>query len=181
MWPRNAVRPCRYVGGMNVEELRAKIRTRHADSVDRFRAAVLGPEGRNGPDTKPINGRSPFPSISHPSVSDRHAAISVVGDVAELAWLQENPELSGLVMTLSIAGRHRLLGQRMSLPSGECDAWISEIIGEDLLPFLYRAGSLSGTGMVSTVYYKVFMNEQRAAVTKPAGVEHPELRPLTEL
>lgn len=166
---------------MNVGELRAKIRTRHANSVERFRAAVLGPEGRNGPDTMAVNGRSPFPSISHPSVSDRHAAISVVGDVADLAWLQENPELSGFVMTLSIAGRHRVLGQRMSLPSGECDAWISEIVGEDLLPFVYRAGSLSGTGMVSTVYYKIFMDEHKSAITKPAGVDHPQLRPLSEL
>ncbi|MFK0003130.1 hypothetical protein ACIQTZ_14055 [Paenarthrobacter sp. NPDC090520] len=128
-----------------------------------------------------MNGRSPFPSISHPSVSDRHAAISVVGDVAELAWLQENPELSGYVMTLSIAGRHKILGERISLPSGECDAWISEIVGEDLLPFLYRAGSLSGMGRVSTVYYKVFMDESRSPIMKPAGVDHPQLRPLNEL
>lgn len=167
---------------MNVNDLRAKIRARYGASVDQFRAAVLGPAGRNGPDTKAVNGRSPFPSISHPSVTDRHAAISVVGDVAELAWLKENPGLPGLVMTLSIAGRHKLLSERMSLPSGECDAWISEIVGDDLLPFVYRAGTLSGVaGRASTVYYNVFMDETRAGVMKPDGVNHPQLRHLSEL
>lgn len=167
---------------MNVDDLRAKIRGKHAASIEQFRSAVLGPEGLNGPETKAVNGRSPFPSISHPSVTDRHAAISVVGDVAELAWLKENPNLPGFVMTLSIAGRHKLLGERMSLPSGECDAWISEIVGDDLLPFVYRAGTLSGVaGRASTVYYNVFMDETRAGVMKPDGVDHPQLRHLSEL
>lgn len=178
---RRSVGPCHYVDPMNVEELRAKIRTRHANTVRRFRAAVLGPEGRNGPGTVPVNGRSPFPSISHPSVTDRHAAISVVGEVAELAWLHEDRELAGFVLTLSIAGRHRVLGERMSLSVTECDAWISEIIGEDLLPFAYRAGGLSGTGVFSTSYYKVFLDEHRLGIMKPAGVDHPQVWPLSGL
>ncbi|MFC8041549.1 hypothetical protein ACFUOZ_19530 [Paenarthrobacter sp. NPDC057355] len=167
---------------MNVDDLRAKIRAKHAASVRQFRAAVLGPEGIHGPETKAVNGRSPFPSISHPSVTDRHAAISVVGDVAELAWLNENPNLTGFVTTLSIAGRHKLLGDRMSLPSGECDAWISEIVGDDLLPFVYRAGTLSGVaGRASTVYYNVFMDADKNGVMKPDGIDHPQLRHLSEL
>lgn len=167
---------------MNVEELGTQIRAKYGKEVEGFRDRVLGPEGRTGPDTKIEEGKSTMPSASFRSLTDRHALISVVGDVCDTSWLEQNPDLAGSVMTLSIAGRHRLLGGRTSLPSGECDAWAIEIVGQERAPYLYRAGTLTGVaGRLSTVYYRVFMNDEGIPVAKPDAVSHPQLRRISEL
>lgn len=170
------------MSAMNVDEMRAQIRKKYGMEVDGFRSRVLSPEGRTGPDTRIEAGKSPMPSTSFHSLTDRHALISIAGDVCDTSWLEQDPDLTGSVMTLSIAGRHRLLGGRMSLPSGECDAWAMEIVGPDRAPYLYRAGTMIGVaGRLTTVYYRVFLDEEGHPAMKPQSVNHPQLCHLGEL
>lgn len=167
---------------MDVDELRAQIKRKYGKDVEAFRTRVLSPEGRTGPDTSIEAGKSPMPSASFHSLTDRHALISIAGDVCDTSWLEQDPDLTGSVMTLSIAGRHRQLGGRMSLPSGECDAWAMEIVGTERAPYLYRAGTLTGVaGRLSTVYYRVFLDQEGSPAMKPQSVNHPQLRHLSEL
>lgn len=105
---------------------------------------------------------------------------TIVADVADTACLWHDEKLSGLCATVSFAGHHRQLGTRVSLPSGECDAWASEIVGEESAPYLYRAGTLSGPGRMSSVYYRLFLNEAGNPGQKPESIVQEQLRHISE-
>jgi hypothetical protein len=85
-----------------------------------------------------------MPNMGQRSLTDRHVNLTVGADVVDTGWFFQSPELAGSCVTVSIAGHHRQLGTRVSLPPGECDAWASEIVGDQWAPCLYRAGTLSG-------------------------------------
>jgi len=46
---------------------------------------------------------------------------------------------------------------------------------------LYRAGTLSGIDRLSTVFYRVFLDDAGAPVSKPGAVAEAQLRLLSEI
>lgn len=80
---------------------------------------------------------------------------------------------------------------RTSLASGECDAWAGAVLGEDLIQHAYRAGTLSGHtpvgsttpagGRLTTVYYRLFLNETGNPMERPEAMNDSELRRMDEL
>ena len=166
---------------MNVDELRQTIRKKYGEDLLLFRDRLLGPDGRTDAENSSNPLERNIPSMGERSVTDRFVDISVIADVADTGWLWNNHALPGSCITISFAGHHRQLGTRVSLPSGECDAWASEIVGNAWAPFLYRAGTLSGPSRLSTAYYRVFLDEHGSPVMKPAAVQDGELRHISEL
>lgn len=166
---------------MNVDELRARIRKLHAEELEGFRAWFMGPDGRTTAETivNPLERK--IPNMGQRSLTDRHVDITIVADVADTAWMWNDEKLSGLCATVSFAGHHRQLGTRVSLPSGECDAWASEIMGEESAPYLYRAGTLSGAGRMSSVYYRLFLDKAGNPGPKPESVVQDQLRHISGL
>jgi len=169
---------------MDVDELRRAIRKKHGDDLERFRALFLGPEGRTNGENSSNPLERKMPMMGHRALTDRHVDLTVSADVVDTGWFFENPDLEGSCATVSFAGHHRQLGTRVSLPSGECDAWASEIVGDQWAAYLYRAGTLSGvsgTGRLSTVYYRVFLDGTGDPVMKPEAIVHEQLRHISEL
>lgn len=166
---------------MNIGELRRTIREMHGEQLARFRAQVLGGEGI----TDAGSSRGPrtldLPVMEARSLTDRYLDLTFAADVADTAWLGESKTFSGKCLTVSIAGHHRLTGARMSLPPGESDAWVSEIVGGQWAPHLYRAGTLSGAGRLATVYYRLFLDETGNFTPRPEGFDHNQLRLISEL
>jgi hypothetical protein len=64
---------------------------------------------------------------------------------------------------------------------GECDAWVSEIVGTQWAPHLYRAGTLSGSDRLSTVYCRLFLDEAGEPTASPEGFDRNQLRHISEL
>jgi hypothetical protein len=169
---------------MDVDELRRTIRKKHGDELERFRVWFLGPEGRTTAETvaKPLERKMPM--MGQRSLTDRHVDLTVGADVVDTGWFFGNPDLEGSCVTVSFAGHHRQLGTRVSVPSEECDAWASEIVGDQWAPYLYRAGTLSGVrsaGRMSTVYYRLFLDGAGEPVMKPESIVREQLRHISEL
>ena len=169
---------------MDVDELRRAIRRKHGDDLERFREWFLGPDGRTNDETMGNPSARKIPGIGKRSLTDRFVDLSIGADVVDTGWFFEDPVLEGSCITVSFAGHHRQLGTRVSLPSGECDAWACEIVGQDWAPYLYRAGTLSGVksaGRLTTVYYRLFLDGAGAPIMKPEGIEGEQLRHISEL
>ena len=99
------------------------------------------------------------------SVADRHAVLTVVGDITEQAVLLEQPGREGSVLTLSVAARHKQLGTRQAVDPAEERAWVAAIVGPEWLPHVYSAGALTGvrkgdaptSGRLTTRYFYLFL------------------------
>lgn len=125
------------------------------------------------------------------SLEDPRIDISLIGDVADLDWFTSTPGLKGTVLTISIAGHHRLLKTRTSLATGECDAWATAVLGEVAVRHAYRAGTLSDAvssssaaaagGRLTTVYYRLFLDEHGQPMDKPDAMDDQLLRRMDEL
>lgn len=172
----------RYVVSVDINELSKEVQKKYRDPIADFRTKVFGLEGHSGahnesaPDRR-IPGLGPVRSLW-----DRHVNLTLSGDVSDLGWLMQDPSVTGTCVTVSIAGHHRLMGGRISLPSGECDAWIKAIFDPEWMDNAYRAGTLSGVDeRLSTVYYRLFWDQDGNPMDKPVNFNHPKLRPMGEL
>lgn len=167
---------------MDVNELSARIQKKHREAIAGFRAKIFGPEGHSGahnesdPDRR-IPGLGPVRSLR-----DKHVDLTLGGDVADLSWLMEDPTVTGTCVTLSVAGHHRVMGGRASLPAGECDAWVQAIFDPGWMDHAHRAGTLSGVaGRLSTVYYRMFLDKDGKPMDRPVNFDHPGLRLMGQL
>lgn len=108
------------------------------------------------------------------SVTDRHAVLSVVGDITDQAMLLERPGREGSVLTLSVAAQQKQLGTRQACDPAEARAWVEAIVGPRWVPHVYSAGALSGLAKggsstsrpLTTRYFYLFLG--------PDGVPHAE-------
>lgn len=159
---------------MNVNELSARIQQKHREAIEAFRIQVFGPEGHIGPHNDGDPDRR-IPDLGPiRSLWDKHVDLTLGGDVSDLDWLVEDPTLTGTCVTISIAGHHRIMGGRTSLPSGECDAWVQAIFEPGWMDHAYRAGTLSGVdGRLSTVYYRMFLDEDGNPMDRPVNFDPP--------
>lgn len=118
------------------------------------------------------------------SVTDRHAELTIVGDVTDQSVLLEDEEREGMVVTLSIAAHHRQLRSRLRVKSDEAAAWIATIIGEEWADRVHAAGALSTTANsqspLTTQFFYVFVGRDGRPQESPAEFNLP-LRPLGEL
>lgn len=166
---------------MDVPELTERILTTYGAEIEALFREVTGPEGHSGPATvddpsHQIPGLGPVMSLWDPWVN-----LTLASDISVLAWMTDGEVAEGTCLTLSIAGHHRVTGGRVSLPSGECDAWLWAIFPQ-WAPAAYRAGTLSGVGQrLTTLYYRVFFDAAGEPMGKPERFTHPGLRPLSEL
>lgn len=177
---------------MNVNELTVQIRAKHRRVLAAFLEEIHGPDGltHEGNVDDPSQRNVPrIPRVR--SLDDPRIDISLVGDIAYLDWFTSTPGLKGMVLTISIAGHHRLMQTRTSLATGECDAWAAAVFGDDLVQHAYRAGALSGSvpsgsavsagGRLTTVYYRLFLDEDGRPMDKPEAMSGPELRRMDEI
>ncbi|PRA82076.1 hypothetical protein [Microbacterium sp. MYb66] len=78
-----------------------------------------------------------------PSVADRHAELTVIGDTVDQTAMMDDAALDGVVLTLSVAARHWLLGTRLPVSHEEAEAWVREIVGDVWAEHVLPAGALS--------------------------------------
>lgn len=177
---------------MNVNELSEQIRIKYRRSLVSFREDLYGPAGHTGEHNVDDHGGRQMPSIPRVrSLDDPRIEISLVGDIANLDWFTSTPGLKGQVLTLSIAGHHRLMKTRTSLATGEFDAWAAAVLGDDLVHHAYRAGTLSGSApagtamsageRLMTVYYRLFLDEDGLPMERPEELSDKLLRRMNEL
>jgi hypothetical protein len=171
-----------YRGVMDVNELSARIQDRYGDELAAFRHQLFGPEeilivrGESVPEQR-YAGLGPVVSLEDPMVM-----LTLNGEVADLGWTADDPTLSGACVAMSVAGHDRTTGMRVSLPTGECDAWLQAVLGAERVLHAYRTGTLSGVdGRVSTAYYRLFLGVDGNPMPRPDNFEDPELRRLNEL
>ena len=104
------------------------------------------------------------------SLTDRHAQLTIVADVVEQAVMLEDDQLSGSLLTFSVASHHRQLHSRLTVNLEEAVAWIRAILGPDWSEHVYAGGALSTTGSgrgpqrLTTQFFYLFIT--------PAGVPH---------
>jgi hypothetical protein len=167
---------------VNVDELSVRIQDKYRVELAGFRRKVFGPEGNTGAHNQDDPDRS-IPGLGPVrSLEDRHVGLTVGADVAHLDWFTQTPGMEGSCVTMSIAGHHRVMGTRTSLPTEECDAWMQAVLGVAWSESAYRAGTLSGVaGRLSTVYYRLFLDEEGHPMPKPDSVQDRGLRPIDEL
>ncbi|MEU2357749.1 hypothetical protein ABZ599_33055 [Streptomyces misionensis] len=105
-------------------------------------------------------------------MTDRHAVLTIVGDITDQAALLERPGREGSVLTLSVAAKHKQLGTRQAVDPAEARAWVEAIVGPRWLPHVYSAGNLSTVGgsstprQLTTAYFYLFLGTD--------GVPHAE-------
>lgn len=121
------------------------------------------------------------------SVIDRHAALTIVGDIIDQAALLDRPGREGAVLTLSVAARHKQLGTRQAVDLGEARAWVEAIVGPKWLPHFYSAGALSGSTAggtspsrsLTTQYFYLFLGADGVPHAEPEHQLGVQLTPLT--
>ncbi|WP_422758974.1 hypothetical protein [Paenarthrobacter sp. C1] len=168
---------------MDIHTLTVQIQDKYRRELADFRKKVLGPEGRSHAGNQHESGRE-LPRFGPVrTLTDSKVDLTIVADTADLDWFAEDPSLVGQrCITISLAGHHRLMGNRTSLPSGESDAWVQAILGDGWTEHVYRAGTLSGVaGRVSTVYYRLFLDADSNPRVRPDTFRDKELRPLRDL
>lgn len=188
----SSVSPRRYTNAVNVNELTSQIRTKHRRLLATFLEELHGPHGRTGAHNVGDPSRRNIPRISRVrSLDDPRIDISLAGDIAVLDWFTSTPGLKGTVLTISIAGHHHLMKTRTSLATEEFDTWAAAVLGDDLIKHTYRASTLSGfiptgsaarvAGRLTTVYYRVFQNNDGQPMGKPDEMNDPDFRRMDEL
>jgi len=108
------------------------------------------------------------------SVTDRHAVLTIVGDITDQAVLLEKPGREGAVLTLSVATRHKQLRTRQPVDLEEAKAWVEAIVGPDWLPHFYSAGALSGSTTGGTATPKPLTTQYFYMFLGADGVPHDE-------
>lgn len=120
------------------------------------------------------------------SVTDRHAVLTIVGDILDQAVLLERPGREGSVLTLSVAAKHKQLGTRQAVDPAEARAWVEAIVGPDWLPHFYSAGNLSTVGgtsaprQLTTTYFYLFLGADGVPHAEPEHQLGVTLSPLAD-
>lgn len=117
------------------------------------------------------------------SVTDRHAVLTIVGEITDQAVLLEQPGREGSVLTLSVAAKHKQLGTRQAVDPAEARAWVEAIVGPSWLPHVYSAGNLSTVGGISTrqlttAYFCLFLGADGVPHAEPEHQLGVTLSPL---
>ncbi|MFJ9574527.1 hypothetical protein [Streptomyces bacillaris] len=120
------------------------------------------------------------------SVTDRHAVLTVVGDISDRAVLLERPGQEGSILTLSVAAQNKQLRTRTAVDPQEARAWVEAILGPAWLPHVYSAGALGGFARggistsrpLTTLFFYLFLGTDGRAHAEP---EHGQLGALTLL
>jgi hypothetical protein len=113
------------------------------------------------------------------SVTDRHAELTIVGDMTEQSALLEDPARDGLVLTLSVAAHHRQIDARLRVDPDEAASWIEAVLGEQWAASTYAAGALSTMGSagsmpsLKTLFYYVFFSRDGHPHEAPEGFSIP--------
>lgn len=118
------------------------------------------------------------------SVTDRHAELTIVGDMVGLAVMLDDPEQKGMILTLSVAAHHRHLRSRLTVDASESAAWIRDIVGEEWAEYTYTAGELSimndGRGHsgapLTTQFFYVFIGADGKPQDPPPAFSIPVRR-----
>lgn len=159
---------------MDSTSLTCRLSSRRGRERHPFPCRVLSPEGDVLTSLGPNDPLRRAPSLGHlPSLSARHACVSIVGSCAPIPCGSDKVPPSERCSTVSIVGNHKVLGGAVHLPIEELDAWVLAVIGDAWAPFLYWAGRLSGTrtgtsSVLTTTYHRVFLDETGSAVPVPA-------------
>ncbi|MFI6118038.1 hypothetical protein [Kitasatospora sp. NPDC051164] len=122
------------------------------------------------------------------SVTDRHAVLSIIGDITDQSVLLEKPGQQGAVLTFSVATRHKQLRTRQPVDLEEAKAWVEAIVGPDWLPHFYSAGALSGSTTggpstpkpLTTQYFYMFLGADGVPHAEPEGHQLGVLTPLIQ-
>jgi hypothetical protein len=108
---------------MDAATTAALIVARHGDGLEQLRRTFLAPKNivseLNPYGRHRLTGLGPLPSVS-----DRHAEVTIGAELADLAYAQEDLTLEGYKITLSLAAHDRVLGGRITLDTDETDAWL---------------------------------------------------------
>src|SRR4051794_16172739 len=167
---------------MDVNGLSTLIQDRYRMELAGFREQLLGPEeillvrGESVPEQR-FAGMGPVASLDNPRIS-----ITLAGEVADLGWTEEDPTADGVCLTVSVAGRDRVTGERVALSTGETDAWLQAFLGTERVGHAYRAGALrGGSGSLTTVYYRLFLDTEGNPIPKPEDYDDADLRRMGEL
>ncbi|MGF9663165.1 hypothetical protein AAIH25_15010 [Arthrobacter crystallopoietes] len=153
---------------MDVATTAALIIARHGDRLEKLRRTFLAPKNivseLNPYGRHRLAGLGPLPSVS-----DRHADVTVGAELADLAYAHDDLTLEGYKITLSLAAHDRILGGRITLDIDETDAWLYAVLGQTLADRAYHAGALSGTEphRLTTVFYYVYLDLHRQPVPRP--------------
>lgn len=123
------------------------------------------------------------------SVADRHAVLTIMGDISDQAMLLERPGREGSVLTLSVAAKNKQLRTRMTVDPQEARAWVEAIVGPTWLPHVYSAGALSGFARggsatqrpLTTRYYHLFLGTDGLAHAEPEHELGVTLTPLADV
>ncbi|MGF6823644.1 hypothetical protein M2317_002557 [Microbacterium sp. ZKA21] len=159
---------------------------KHATDIRVFRRKLFSEEADStawvsSGDTSKMPELRPLGPLK--SVTDRHAELTIIGDIVDRRELDETDAGPGLLMTLSVAAHHRQLHTRLSVNAAEAAAWVVEILSEAWAEHTYAAGALSTTGSRKTVprlttqYFYLFLTPDGRPQTRPDTFSVP-LRPL---
>jgi hypothetical protein len=175
-----------------VNDLSEQIRAKHRRILVSFLYDIHGPWGHTDAYNVDDPSRRNMPCIPRiRSLEQPRINISLVGDIAALDWFTSTPGLKGSVLTISIAGHHRLVKTRTSLATGECDAWATAVLGDDLIKHAYRTGSPNDAAPTMTtapagnrltsVHYQLFLDENGQPMERPEAMSGRELCRMDDL
>lgn len=157
-------------------EIRAFRRYLFTDEADSTSAIVSDTEF-----AKVLSGDRPGPQRFGPvnSVTDRHAALTVVADLVDQAAMLEDEQLTGSILTLSVAAHHRQLQSRLTVDPDEAAAWIRALLGDTWSAHVRAAGALSttstgsGAQRLTTLFFYLFIAPDGRPHNPPASFSIP--------
>jgi hypothetical protein len=182
---------------MNVD-IRTELR-RHEEALRRFRQGLFSTEPNGSglasvlPSAVLEQLHAAGKTVPHRfgpvrSVIDRHAVLTIVGDISDQAMLLKRPGREGSILTLSVAAQHKQLRTRTAVDPQEARAWVEAIVGPTWLPHVYSAGALSGFARggsptprpLTTRYFYLFLGPDGLAHAEPEHELGVTLTPLAD-
>lgn len=164
---------------MDLENLVETLRQKHRREISALHHDLFSENGTFSEAALDSTNRK-LPGIGPvPSLVDRFAKLTLVADLASLAFLEQDPSLEGTVVTVSLAGHHRVMGSRVAVDAMEAAAWLRVVLGDEWAPHAYSQGPLSGgAGRPSTVYFRLFLGPDSRPCDRPTEFDGPELIPV---
>lgn len=163
---------------MDIDQLARTIRQKHRREISALHHELFGEDGTLSKQTIDNENRK-TPRIGPvASLTERFTKLTIVADMADLAFLDQNPSLEGTCVTVSIAGHHRVMDSRVPVNIAEAKAWIRVVLGDKWAPHAYQQGTLSGVGgRATTMYFRLFLDAGYRPCTRPDKFGGPELVP----
>lgn len=163
-------------------DIRTVLRKQEED-LRRFRRSLFSTDPAGSGGLAPVSRLGPVRSVT-----DRHAVLTIIGDINDQAVLLERPGRAGSVLTLSVAAQHKQLGTRQAVDPAEARAWVEAIVGPNWLPHVYSAGTLSGltkggssaSRSFTTRYFYLFLGADGVPHAEPEHQLGVQLSPLVD-